>query len=427
MTALLFVSFVSLMLLRVPVAMAVGGSVVVTLIYAGYADGLYIVPLQVLEGIDNASLLAVPFFILAGNLMNTVGMTDKIFNFAMALMGHFRAGLAQVNVLGSMIFAGVNGTAVGDIAGLGQIEVKAMRERGYPADFSAAMTVASSIVGPLIPPSVGLVVYAYLANQSVARMFLAGFLPGVLVGLSLMVFNRIYAERLNVPVQPRATLAELARATREGAVALVAPAIILGAILTGFTTATEAGVLACAYALAIGAWYRQLTMAHIWKALTDTMLMTTVVMIIIGFSTVMGWLLAIEQAPQAMAKAMLLVTDSRPIFLALLLVFFLIIGCFVEGVPAKLILVPILLPMTDSYGIDRVHFGIIVQMALLIGIATPPMGIGLYVISEVARVPFERVTLAIMPMLIPLLVVLVLLTYFPQLSLFLPDLIMGPE
>jgi tripartite ATP-independent transporter DctM subunit len=427
MSTVLFVSFVALMLLRVPVAMAVGGSVVLTLIYAGYADGLYIVPLQVLEGVDNASLLAVPFFILAGNLMNTVGMTDKIFNFAMALMGHFRAGLAQVNVLGSMIFAGVNGTAVGDIAGLGQIEVKAMRERGYPADFSAAMTVASSIVGPLIPPSVGLVVYAYLANQSVARMFLAGFVPGVLVGISLMIFNRIYAKRLNVPVEKRATLRHVLATAREGMVALVAPAIILGAILTGFTTATEAGVLACAYALLVGAWYRQLSAAHVWKALSDTMLMTTVVMMIIGFSTVMGWLLAIEQVPQAMAKTMLLVTDSRPVFLLLLIVFFLIIGCFVEGVPAKLILVPILLPMTDSYGVDRVHFGIIVQMALLIGIATPPMGIGLYVVSEVARVPFERVTLAIMPMLVPLIVVLLLLTYIPGFSLWLPNLVMGPE
>jgi tripartite ATP-independent transporter DctM subunit len=427
MATVLFISFVALMLLRVPVAMSVGGSVVLTLVYAGYADGLYIVPLQVLEGVDNASLLAVPFFILAGNLMNTVGMTDKIFNFAMALMGHFRAGLAQVNVLGSMIFAGVNGTAVGDIAGLGQIEVKAMRERGYPADFSAAMTVASSIVGPLIPPSVGLVVYAYLANQSVARMFLAGFVPGVLVGLSLMIFNRVYAKRLNVPVEKRATLRHVLATAREGIVALVAPAIILGAILTGFTTATEAGVLACAYALLVGAWYRQLSAAHVWKALSDTMLMTTVVMIIIGFSTVMGWLLAIEQVPQHMAQTMLAVTDSRPLFLALLIVFFLVIGCFVEGVPAKLILVPILLPMTDSYGIDRVHFGIIVQMALLIGIATPPMGIGLYVISEVARVPFERVTLAIMPMLVPLLVVLVLLTYIPGFSLWLPDLVMGPE
>ncbi|MGQ0676391.1 MAG: TRAP transporter large permease [Rhodospirillales bacterium] len=427
MATVLFASFVSLMLLRVPVAMSVGGSVVLTLVYAGYADGLYIVPLQVLEGIDNASLLAVPFFILAGNLMNTVGMTDRIFNFAMALMGHFRAGLAQVNVLGSMIFAGVNGTAVGDIAGLGQIEVKAMRERGYPADFAAAMTVASSIVGPLIPPSVGLVVYAYLANQSVARMFLAGFVPGVLVGVALMIFNRIYAKRLNVPVQKRATLRHVIATGREGVVALVAPAIILGAILTGFTTATEAGVLACAYALLVGAWYRQLSAPHLWKALTDTMQMTTVVMIIIGFSTVMGWLLAIEQVPQHMAASMLTVTQSRPAFLALLIVFFLIIGCFVEGVPAKLILVPILLPVTDAYGVDRVHFGIIVQMALLIGIATPPMGIGLYVVSEVARVPFEKVTIAIMPMLIPLIVVLILLTYIPGFSLWLPDLVMGPE
>lgn len=427
MATVMFVSFVALMLLRVPVAMAVGGSVVLTLIYAGYADGLYIVPLQVLEGIDNASLLAVPFFILAGNLMNTVGMTDKIFNFAMALMGHFRAGLAQVNVLGSMIFAGVNGTAVGDIAGLGQIEVKAMRERGYPADFSAAMTVASSVVGPLIPPSVGLVVYAYLASQSVARMFLAGFVPGVLVGISLMIFNRIYAKRLDVPVEPRASLRKIIQTGREGMVALVAPAIILGAILTGFTTATEAGVLACVYALIVGAWYRQLDTGHLLKALTDTMQMTTVVMIIIGFSTVMGWLLAIEQVPQHMANTMLTVTDSRPVFLALLIVFFLIIGCFVEGVPAKLILVPILLPVTDAYGIDRVHFGIIVQMALLIGIATPPMGIGLYVISEVARVPFEKVTVAILPMLIPLIVVLVLLTYIPGFSLWLPDLVMGKE
>ncbi len=427
MASVMFISFVALMLLRVPVAMAVGGSVVLTLFYAGYSDGLYIVPLQVLEGIDNASLLAVPFFILAGNLMNTVGMTDKIFNFAMALMGHFRAGLAQVNVLGSMIFAGVNGTAVGDIAGLGQIEVKAMRERGYPADFSAALTVASSVVGPLIPPSVGLVVYAYLASQSVARMFLAGFVPGVLVGISLMIFNRIYAARLNVPVEPRATLRQVIATGREGMVALVAPAIILGAILTGFTTATEAGVLACVYALAIGAWYRQLNVDHLIKALTDTMQMTTVVMIIIGFSTVMGWLLAIEQVPQHMATVMLTVTDSRPVFLALLIVFFLIIGCFVEGVPAKLILVPILLPVTDAYGVDRVHFGIIVQMALLIGIATPPMGIGLYVVSEVARVPFEKVTIAILPMLIPLVVVLILLTYIPGFSLWLPDLVMGKE
>ncbi|UCE31571.1 MAG: TRAP transporter large permease [Burkholderiales bacterium] len=427
MALALFLGFTVLMLLRVPVAMAIGGAVVVTLIYAGFGDGLYIVPQQILEGVDNPSLVAVPFFILAGNLMNVSGMTDRIFNFAMALVGHMKAGLAQVNVLASMVFAGVNGTSVGDIAGLGQIEVKAMRDRGYPADFSAALTVASSVVGPIIPPSVGLVVYAYLSSTSVARLFLAGLVPGLLVGLSLMIFNRFYAARFRVPVEPRATLRQVLVAARDGLTALVAPGIILTAIITGYTTATEAGVLACTYALAVGALYRQLSWRLLWKALSDTMMMSSVVMVIIGFSTVMGWLLAIEQAPQQLAQAMLSLTESRPLFLALLVTFFIIIGCFVEGVPAKLILVPTLLPLIDSYGIDRVHFGIMVQLALLIGIATPPMGIGVYVISEVARVPFERVTLAVLPLLAPLLLMLLLLTYVPEISLTLPNLVMGVE
>jgi tripartite ATP-independent transporter DctM subunit len=427
MTTWLFLGFTALMLLRVPVAMAIGGAVIIALIAGGYGDGLYIVPQQVLEGVDNASLVAVPFFILTGNLMNVSGMTDKIFNFAMTLVGHMKAGLAQVNVLASMIFAGVNGTAVGDIAGLGQLEVKAMRERGYPADFAAALTVSSAVVGPIIPPSVGLVVFAFLSNTSVARLFLGGIIPGILVGASLMIFNRIYAVRFNIPTQPRASMRQVVSSGWEGIAALVAPGIIMGAIITGFTTATEAGVLACMYALTVGLLYRQLTWPHLWKALTDTMLMTSVVMVIVGFSTVMGWLLAIEQAPQRLAQAMLGMTDSKPIFLALLIIFFLIIGCFVEGVPAKLILVPALLPITDAYGVDRVHFGLIIQLGLLIGIATPPMGIGLYVVSEVARVPFEKVTIAILPMLIPLIITLILVTYIPELTLFLPNLIMGKD
>jgi tripartite ATP-independent transporter DctM subunit len=427
MAIILFIGFTALMLLRVRISMAFGGAVLVSLISAGYGDNLYIVPQQVLEGVDNASLVAVPFFILTGNLMNVSGMTDKIFNFALTLVGHLKAGLAQVNVLASMIFAGVNGTAVGDIAGLGQLEVKAMRERGYPVEFAAALTVSSAVVGPIIPPSVGLVVYAFLSGTSVARLFLAGIIPGILVGAALMIFNRLYAVRFNIPTEPRASLGKIVGSAWEGIAALVAPAIIMGAIITGFTTATEAGVLACTYALLVGLAYRRLTWRQLGQALTETMLMTTVVMIIVGFSTVMGWLLAIEQAPQKLAQAMLSVTDSKPVFLALLIVFFLIIGCFVEGVPAKLILVPALLPLTDSYGIDRVHFGLIIQLALLIGIATPPMGIGLYVISEVARVPFERVTIAILPMLIPLIITLILITYVPHFSLFLPNLIMGRE
>jgi tripartite ATP-independent transporter DctM subunit len=427
MAWVLFAGFILLVLVRVPITMAIGASVLVALLTAGFGNTLYILPLQVLEGVDNPSLLAIPFFIMAGNLMNAVGMTDKIFNFATQLVGHMRAGLAQVNVLSSMIFAGVSGAAVADCAGLGMIEIKAMRERGYPADFAAAVTVASAVVGPIIPPSISLVVYAFISGTSVARLFLAGIIPGLLVGIALMLFNRYLAMRRDFPREPRASWRSVLDHAVDGVAALVAPFIILSAIVTGYTTATEAGVLACAYSLVLGLIYRTISWQKLWQALTDTMLITAVIMVIVGYSTVMGWLLAIEQIPQQLADQVLLVTDHRAVFLALLLVFLLLIGCVVEGVPAKLILVPMLLPITDGFGIDRVHFGLIITMALLIGIATPPMGIGLYIMVEVGKVPFEKVTMAVLPFLIPLILVLILITYVPPLTLWLPDMIMGPE
>ena len=428
MTAiLLFVGFILLILIRVPISIAIGAAVVAAFSASEFSGDLYIIPQQILDGVNKASLAAVPFFIMAGNLMNVVGMTDRIFAFASSLVGHFKAGLAQVNVLSSMIFAGVSGAAVADAAGLGTIEIKAMKERGYRADFSAAITVCSSVVGPLIPPSIGLVIYAFLAQQSVDRMFLAGLVPGVLVGLSLMAFNRFLAIRENFPTQPKATFAEVRAHALDGFLALVAPAIILGSILFGFVTATEAGVLACLYSIVLGLIYRTLTFGKFWAALSDTMSMTTVIMIIIGFSIAMGWLLAIQQVPQALGDALFAITDNRNVFLLLLMVFVLLIGCVVEGVPAKLILVPMLLPVTDAYGIDRVHLGIILQLGLLIGIVTPPMGIGLYIMVEVGKVPFEKVTMACLPFMIPLLGVWIALTYIPGLTLWLPNLVLGPE
>jgi len=427
MFLILFIGFMVLILLRVPVSMAIGAAVLLTFATSDFSDSLYIIPQQILEGVNKPSLAAVPFFIMAGNLMNVVGMTDRIFNFANALVGHFRAGLAQVNVLSSMIFAGVSGAAVADCAGLGAIEIKAMKERGYKAEFAAAVTVCSAVVGPLIPPSIGLVIFAFLAQQSVERMFLAGLVPGIIVGASLMIFNRILAIKHNFPTQERATFKHIRDTAIDGVLALVAPGIILGSILGGFVTATEAGVLACIYSIFLGMFYKTLTYKNLWKALTDTMLMTSVIMIIIGFSIAMGWLLAIEQVPQMIGDAVFSVTESRSVFLALMLIFIILVGCVVEGVPAKLMLVPMLLPVIDSFGIDRVHFGIVIQLGLLIGIATPPMGIGLYIMVEVGKVPFEKVSIAVLPFMIPLMLVLVLITYVPQLSLWLPDLVLGPD
>lgn len=426
MAWLLFVGFMVLIIMRVPIVIAMGTAVLAAIVAGGFLDQLYILPRMVADGVENPGLLAVPFFILAGNLMNAVGMTDKIFNFATKLVGHFRAGLAQVNVVSSMIFAGISGSAVADIAGLGTVEVKAMRDRGYPVEFAGALTVATAVIGPIIPPSIALVIYGFLANTSIGRLFLGGIVPGFLIGMSLMLFNRYLAGRHDFPREPRASLKEVGSHAIDGIAALAAPGIILGAITFGFTTPTEAGVLACAYSVLLGAIYKTLDRKKLWKAITDSMRVTSMIMMIIGFSHGMGWLLAIEQIPQAMAEAVLLVTDNRNIFLGLLIVFLLAIGCVIEGVPAKLILIPVLLPIIDHFGIDRVHFGLIIVYALLLGLATPPMGVGVYIMVGITGKPFEVLTMAVLPFLVPLIIVLIMITYIPALTLWLPNLIMGP-
>ena len=427
MTAVaLFAGFIVLIALSVPITMAIGLAVLGALVMVGFSDTLWIIPMKVLEGVDNPALLAIPFFVMAGNLMNAVGMTDRIFNLANALVGHFRAGLAQVNVLASVMFAGGTGAAVADIAGLGTVEIKAMRKRGYKASFAAAITTVSAIVAPFIPPSVPLVVYAFLSNTSVARMFLAGIVPALVVAGSLMLFNCFLATRHDFPHQDRASLRDIWGHVANGVAALAAPGIIMVGILTGTTTAAEAGILACAYTLLLGAIYRTLKWSMIWHAITETMMITSVIMIIIGFANGMGWLLAIEQVPQQLAGGVPALVDSPFAFLCLVIVSVLLIGCFIDGVTAKLLLVPILLPLVDAFGIDRVHFGIVMQMSLILGLATPPRGIGLYIVSKIAEVPVEDVVRSVLPFFIPLTLVLLLLAAAPSISLWLPNLIMGP-
>ncbi len=413
--------------LGVPISMSMGLATVLTLIVSGNSSFFFVVPQQMVEGVNSAPLLAIPFFILAGNLMNASGLTDKIFDFASNLLGHIRGGLAQVNVLASMVFAGVSGAAVADCAGLGLVEVKAMTERGYARGFSAAITAASSAVGPVIPPSIPLVIYAYIAEVSVGRMFLAGVIPGVVIAASLILTNYILSYRHEFPRMPRATLRQIARSAVNGVVALVAPVIIVGAILTGVVTATEAGVLACAYAFLIGIIYRGFTFQSLWTALYETVTITTIIMFIIAFATAMGWLFAYEQIPQKIAESMLALTQNKYVFLFLLMFFLLLIGCVIEGIPALLITLPLLLPIADYFGIDRTHFGLIVVYGILIGIVTPPMGISLYIMVGVADIKFEDIVVAILPYLIPLIAMLVLITYVPQITLALPNWLMGAQ
>lgn len=420
-------SFIGMMLVGVPVTMAIAMGSIFGLYWAGWGGHIIVVPQQILDGAEKPALLAIPFFILAGNLMNSIGLTDRIFNFALALVGHFRAGLAYVNVIASLLFAGVSGAATADIAGLGQLEVRAMRKRGYKPEFAAALTVATSLVGPIVPPSISLIVYAWLANESVARLFLAGIVPGILVAFSFIFYIRILAIWVPMPREPRATMCDLGRATLDGLPALVAPGIILGAIIFGFATATEAGVIACVYSILIGLLYRSINWKSLWQAMVESATLTALIMMIIGFSQIMGWLFAFEQVPQAFASGILESIDTRTVFLIFVIVLLVIIGCFMEASPAKIILLPLLLPIADTFGVDRVQFGMIITLALLIGIATPPLGIGLYLMSAVSGVRFEKLAIAIIPLMIPPLVALGLIAAIPEITLWLPDLVMGPR
>jgi tripartite ATP-independent transporter DctM subunit len=290
-----------------------------------------------------------------------------------------------------------------------------------------AITTVSAILAPFIPPSVPLVVYAFLANVSVARMFLAGIVPAMMIAISLLIYNRVYASIVELPTQPRASAREIWVCILKGTPPLAAPGIIMAGILTGTTTAAEAGILACGYTILLGIVYGSFRFGHVWQAVSDTMLITAMIMIIIGFANGMGWLLAVERIPQSIAAAVPDLIDQPFFFLLAVIAMVLVVGCFIDGVTAKLLLVPILLPLVDAYGIDRIHFGIVMQMGLILGLATPPLGIGLYIVSRIADIPVESVVRAVLPFFIPLLIVLLLLAAVPEFSLWLPNTVLGPR
>jgi len=421
--------FLILVAVRMPISICMGIATFVAMVVSGFSDSLYTIPMFMAEGTQTYTLLAMPFYILTGNIMNRTGLTDKIFDFANKLVGHIRGGLAQVNVVASMIFAGIQGAATADAAGLGVIEVKAMTDRGYDRAYSAAITLASSVIGPIIPPSIGLVIIAVISQTSVARLFLAGFIPGVLVGISLMIINFVFSyTRSDFPTpDKRATAKEIIKSFGTGLFALFAPIIILGGLVGGYTTATESGILAANYALIASFFYNKPrdVLRIIPLALLDTIKTTALIMFIISLATSMTWFLAIERIPSIIADSFLMITQNKYFFLLLLNIFLFIVGAIIEGIPALLIVVPILLPVVDQFGIDRIHFGMICHLNLLIGIATPPMGIGLYIMTGVAKVRFEDMVKAFWPFLIPLTIVLLLITYFPQLTLIVPNLLLG--
>ena len=425
-TTLLFV-LVSLIALRVPVSISIGISTVIALIIGDFP--LSVIPRMMIDGLDTFTLLAVPFFVLAGNIMNAGGVTERIFSFAKALFSPIRGGLAQVNVAASMIFAGMSGAALADLAGLGTVEMRAMRKGGYPLNVAAAVTLASCTIGPIIPPSIVLIVYGLATDTSIGRLFLGGIIPGFIIGLITMVWISLWVRFKKTSWgQPEPfVVSDVWSTFKGGALALFSPVLIIGALVLGVSTPTEVGVIAATYALFVGIIYRDLTWKKLLDCIVESMQTTAIIMYIVAVSIVMGWIITMERLPHEAAKAIQLYIEHPLLALLIINVFLILVGMFLETLPAILILSPILLPILAPFGIDQVHFGVIICFNLIIGIITPPMGIGLFVAARVADTTPELVLKATMPFLIPLLFGLAIVTAFPILTLWLPDLVFGPR
>lgn len=418
--------FAALFLLRIPVAVSMLMASLIVLV-AVVDVPLVVIPQFMIAACNKFEFLAIPFFILAAELMNSTGMTERIFRFATVLTGRLRGGLAQVNIAGSVIFAGISGTAVADAAGLGRVEIEAMKKAGYDLKLSAGITIATCIIGPLIPPSVVAVIYAITAEVSVGRMLLAGAGPGFLLAAILMltVYWMARTGRFYCPEVPRPTRAEFWHAIGDGLPAVLTPFIILFGIIGGVITPTEAGVAACVYALLVSAfYYRSLSFAHLKDALVRSTLATAMIMLIIASASVMSFIVTREQSALDLLRWMSGLTDQVWVQLMLINVFLLLVGCLIEGIPAMLILIPVMLPLAAKLGLDPIHFGIILIFNLLIGIITPPMGVGLFILSNITGLKVEEVFKGCVPFLAPLLLCLLLITYVPQLSLFLPNLLL---
>ncbi len=416
----LFVPLALMLIMGVPVAVSLGMASLIYILSIGIPD--VVVAHTMINGIDSFPLLAIPFFILAGHLMNTGGITTKIFAFARALVGWLPGGLGHVNVGASVIFAGMSGAAVADAGGLGNVEIKAMKDAGYDTDFSVGVTAASSTIGPIIPPSLPLVIYGVMASVSIGELFAAGLVPGLLMALSLMVMVAWFSKKRNYPKDAKLDPCRVWSSFKEAFLPLLTPIIIIGGISTGAFTPTEAAVAAVFYALALGLFvYRTLSWKHLVRVCIDTIETTASILMIVAAAAIFAWILSANQAAAALGDTLLSISDNKTVVLILIMLMVLLIGLFMETIAAITILVPVLLPVSEAVGIDPVHLGIIIILNLMIGLLTPPVGMVLYVLSDVAKVKFEDCVRSTMPFLVPLVFVLMLIALVPELAMWLPE------
>lgn len=411
-----------LMLLGVPIGVAM---IFVSMGYFYWKGiGLTFATQRMIDGLNSFPILAVPLFLLAAAILNSSGITHHIFGFARSLVGHVRGGLGHVNVLASLFFSGMSGSAVADAGGLGKLEIKAMRDAGYDDEFAGSVTAASSMIGPLVPPSITMVLYGVVSGTSIGQLFLGGIIPGFLCAAALMFMVYILAVRRGYPTEPRASLCQIGQGFLISFPALMTPAVIVVGIFSGYFSPTEAAAITVLYALFIDiVFYRQMTWRKLFRAVHESAVTSSSIALIIAGVSLMGWILAREQAPQKIAGLFLSLVDTKWGFLVAVNTMIFVLGAVVESLAILLIVVPILVPIALSFGIDPVHFGIIIVLNLMISILTPPMGMALFVVAKVGNIPFHKLAIAILPWLLPPLAVLLLVIVFPPLSTFLPGLL----
>jgi len=423
-SVVLLIIFFLLLIVNVPVGYSLGCSALLTIALTMDLP-LEIIVQRFFVTFDSFTMMAIPLFMLAGSLMNGSGISERIITLADRAVGHIQGGLAQGNILASMLFAGISGSAAADASGLGSVLIPAMRRRGYDDDFSVVVTAASSTIGPIIPPSIMFILFASIANLSVGQLFIAGLLPGIIIGVSQMITTYIIAKRRNYPVSPKPTAREFFQAFFNTIDALIMPVIIVGGVLSGIFTATESGAIAVLYALIIGIVRKELTVKKLWEAVYDAAITTGTMMLILASASIFGWLLTLDQFPLRVVNLMMSISTNKIVVTLLILVLLLIVGMFIDGTAALTILVPILFPLATSYGFDPFHFGTFMVVSLLIGGITPPVGILLYICCGVAKIEVKDTFKMLTPYLITYIIVAVLIGLVPQFSTFIPGLIYG--
>lgn len=385
-----------------------------------------IVPQKMAQAMNSFPLVAAPLFILMGNVLAAANLTDRIVRFATSLLGPLRGGYAHASILASMIFAGMVGSAVADAAGTGAVEIRAMKRAGYRPETAASITAAAATIGPIIPPSLPMVIYGVTADVSIGKLFLAGVVPGVLMGLSLMAMVAVVARRQGFPAQPFVGLRGIWHALRDGFWALMTPVILLGGMFSGLFTPTEAAAVASLYALFLGfVVYRTLRPADLPRILVDTAETTGIVAVLVMAAGALGWCMSISRVPQTLTPAIVAAVQDPLVFLLATNLLLLLVGCFMEALAALLILIPILAPAAASFGVDPVQFGLVVIFNLILGTIHPPIGVVLFVTARIAEISFETMSRAILPWLVPLLAVLAAITFWPPFTTWLPGLVMG--